>query len=78
MDSVVQVDNVNSPMHYKTASGMEAIEVIRAFTEGLEGMEAVDTAQVLKYVCRWKKKNGLEDLKKARWYLNDLINQLEK
>lgn len=71
------VDMVNHPSHYKTSSGLETIEVIRAFTEDLPGMEAVDTAQVLKYICRWKKKNGLEDLKKARFYLNDLINTLE-
>ena len=34
-------------------------------------------AQVIKYVSRWKAKNGLEDLLKAKWYLDDLINGLE-
>lgn len=75
------MDNVNHPNHYKSNSGLETIDVIRAFTEGLNGMEAVDTANVLKYICRWKKKNGVEDLKKAMWYLNDLIEfeeQLKK
>ncbi len=71
-------DNVNHPSHYKTNNGLETIDVIRAFTEDLKGVEAVDTAQVLKYICRWKKKNGLEDLKKARWYLNDLIDWVER
>lgn len=71
-------DNVNHPSHYKTNNGLEAIDVIRAFTEDLKGVEAVDTSQVLKYICRWKKKNGLEDLKKARWYLNDLIDWVER
>lgn len=71
-------DNVNHPSHYKTNSGLETIDVIRAFTEDLKGVEAVDTSQVLKYICRWKKKNGLEDLKKARWYLNDLIDWVER
>ena len=47
-----------------------------AFTEGLEGIDAVDTAQVIKYICRWKKKNGLEDLKKAKWYLDHLISKV--
>lgn len=70
-------DNVNHPSHYKTNNGLETIDVIRAFTEDLKGVEAVDTSQVLKYICRWKKKNGLEDLKKARWYLNDLIDWVE-
>ena len=71
------MDNVNHPNHYKSNSGLETIDVIRAFTEGLNGMEAVDTANVLKYICRWKKKNGLEDLEKAAWYLNDLIQNIK-
>ena len=57
-------DMVNHPAHYKTANGLEAIDVIEAFTEGLQGGEATNTGNVLKYMCRWKKKNGLEDLKK--------------
>ena len=68
---------VNKPPHYQTKTGLETIDVIDAFTEDLTGMEAVCTANVLKYVCRWKKKNGVEDLKKARWYLNRLISTLE-
>ena len=71
-------DMVNHPQHYKTKSGLEAIDVIEAFTDGLQGYEAVETGNVLKYICRWKKKNGLEDLKKAQWYLNRLISKLEK
>lgn len=70
-------DTVNHPAHYKSDTGLEAITVIRAFTEELKGMEAVDTANILKYMCRWKKKNGIEDLKKARWYLNNLISYVE-
>lgn len=70
-------DNVNHPKYYKSDTGLETITVIRAFTEELTGMEAVDTANVLKYMCRWKKKNGIEDLKKARWYLNNLISYVE-
>lgn len=72
------VDMVNYPPHYKSKSGLETIDVIEAFTDGLTGIEAVDTANVLKYTCRWKHKNGVEDLKKALWYLNHLINYLEK
>lgn len=71
------VDMVNHPPHYKSKNGLETIDVIEAFTDGLSGIEAVDTANVLKYVCRWKHKNGLEDLKKASWYLNHLINHIE-
>lgn len=68
---------VSHPNHYQSDSGLEVIDVIEAFTEGLEGMEAVDTANVLKYICRWKKKNGVQDLKKAKWYLEHLIQHEE-
>lgn len=71
-------DMVNHPSHYKTKNGLETIDVIEAFTDGLNGIEATDTGNVIKYICRWKKKNGLEDLKKAQWYLNHLINHIEK
>ena len=71
-------DPVNHPGHYQSKSGLETIQVIEAFTEDCVGMEAVYTGNILKYVCRWKKKNGLEDLKKAQWYLNHLIDYVEK
>lgn len=76
-NSELTVDVVNHPQHYKTKNGMEAIDVIEAFTDGLEGGEATNTGNVLKYMLRWNKKNGLEDLKKARWYLNRLIDMIE-
>lgn len=68
---------VNHPPHYISPSGMEVIDILEAFTVDLKGMEAVDTANVLKYMLRWKYKNGLEDLKKAQWYLNHLITYKE-
>lgn len=71
-------DPVNHPGHHQSKSGLETIQVIEAFTEDCVGMEAVYTGNILKYVCRWKKKNGLEDLKKAQWYLNHLIDYVEK
>lgn len=69
-------DLVNHPEHYKAKNGLEAIDMIAAFTEGLQGMHAVCTANALKYLCRWHKKNGVEDLKKARWYIDYLIAEL--
>ena len=71
-------DMVNHPDHYKTKKGLEAMNVIEAFTSDLMGIEATDTGKIIKYICRWKKKNGLEDLKKAQWYVNHLINYVEK
>lgn len=69
-------DMVNHPKHYISKSGLETIDVIEAFTEDLDGIEAVCTANVIKYICRWKHKNGLQDLEKASWYLNKLINHI--
>lgn len=76
-DDIPEVDMVNHPPHYQTSKGLEVINVIEAFTEGLSGIFAHESGTILKYMCRWHKKNGLEDLKKARWYLNDLIEHVE-
>ena len=70
-------DMINHPNHYQSANGLEVIDVIKEFTSGLEGIEATDTGNILKYICRWKKKNGVEDLKKAKWYLEHLIDYVE-
>lgn len=69
---------VSHPNHYQSETGLEVIDVIEAFTYELSGIEATDTGNIIKYICRWKKKNGLEDLKKAKWYLNHLIDHVEK
>ena len=66
------METVNHPDHYKTG-GMEVIDIINAFTEECNGPEAFYVGNILKYVCRFKKKNGIEDLKKAEWYLSHLI-----
>ena len=71
-------DMVNHPSHYQSKNGLEAIQVIEAFTDKLHGIEATDTGNVIKYILRWHEKNGLEDLKKAKWYLEHLINHVEK
>lgn len=69
---------VSHPNHYISNTGLETINVIEAFTFDLKGIEAVDTAQVIKYICRWKNKNGLQDLEKAQWYLTHLIEHIKK
>lgn len=70
-------DQVNHPAHY-TAGSVECIDAIAAATTGLEGMEAVCTANVLKYVWRWKMKGGKTDLEKAKWYLDRLLSEVSK
>ena len=69
---------VSHPSHYQSKSGLEVINVIEAFTEGLEGIKAVDTGNAIKYICRWKDKNGIQDLEKAMWYIQHLIDHLIK
>lgn len=65
-------DNVNHPAHY-TQGKFECIDVLDDITKELKGIEAICTANAVKYLWRWKHKNGLEDLKKAQWYINKLI-----
>ncbi len=67
-------DMVNRPPHY-TQGGIECIEAIKAATEGLTGFEAYCTGNAIKYMWRWKHKNKTEDVKKAVWYLNRLIQE---
>lgn len=69
-------DNVNHPSHY-TQGGVECIDAITAATVNKTGIEAVCTSNVIKYLWRYEAKNGLEDVKKAQWYLNRLIAALE-
>lgn len=67
-------DNVNHPSHY-TRGGIECIDAIEAAVTGLQGIEAVCTGNAIKYLWRWKQKNGVEDLKKALWYIDRLIER---
>jgi hypothetical protein len=69
---------VHHPGHYISKTGMEVIDVVEAFTADLVGIEATDTGNVIKYICRWSQKDGIRDLKKAAWYINHLIQHLEK
>ena len=69
-------DNVNHPSHY-TQGATECIDAIKEATKGLFGIEAVCTANIIKYVWRWKFKNGVEDLLKAKWYLDRLIEEVK-
>lgn len=69
------VDNVNHPSHY--TGKYECIEVMK----DVFGDEATDNfclCNAFKYIWRARKKNGLEDVKKAVWYLNKYIEEAEK
>lgn len=66
-------DTIKSPNHYKGRYGMETIEVIENFTDDMDGYEGYCTGNIIKYICRWKNKNGIEDLRKAKQYIEFLI-----
>lgn len=71
-------DNINHPKHYlsrdinctKCGTQVECIDVTSHFGFHL--------GNVIKYVWRHESKNGIEDLKKAQWYLNDYIKRMQK
>ena len=65
-------DPVN-PSHYKQGD-IECIEAIKAATG--DGFIGYVWGNVLKYLWRWPKKGGVDDLKKARWYLDRLIKEV--
>ena len=72
------VDLVNSPAHYKHGR----VEVIEVIEDSLEGAQDIvvgyHVGQVLKYLLRaWHKGNPLQDLRKARWYLDRAIKRME-
>lgn len=71
----IDKDMVNHPAHYTNGS-IECIDALAAATEGLQGVEAFCTANAIKYLWRWKWKNGAQDLDKAIWYINHLKKQL--
>lgn len=64
-------DKIN-PSHYKQGN-IECIDAIESATIGKQGLVAVCTANIIKYLWRCEDKNGLEDLLKAKWYLEKLI-----
>lgn len=64
-------DNIN-PSHYKSGSGIECIEAIRAALTP-EEFAGYCKGNILKYIWRERMKGGVESQRKARWYLDRLI-----
>ena len=69
-------DEVNHPSHY-TQGKVECLDALESATIGKSGIEAVCVANVIKYLWRYEEKNGVEDVKKAQFYLNRLLAALE-
>ena len=70
----VEVDRVNSPPHYNNG-GMECIDYIQQQLD--EHFSSYCQGNVIKYLHRWRYKNGVEDLRKAEWYLKAMIRDIE-
>lgn len=71
IDRYQATDSINHPKHY-TQGKIESIDVVEDWNLGFHDGNA------LKYIARWRHKGGVEDLKKAAWYLNRLISSLSK
>ena len=69
-------DDVDSPFHYNNGN-IECIDAIKAASTK-EEFEGYVRANVLKYVWRFRYKDKIKDLRKARWYLDKLIDSLMK
>ena len=70
-------DNINHPDHYQNIAGVEAIDILNDVVKDLPGKQAAMLWNTLKYLLRFQKKNGLEDLEKAQNYLQWLIDEVE-
>lgn len=70
-------DMVNHPKHY-TQGSIECIDALKAATVGKRGIEAVCVANVIKYLWRYEEKNGIEDVRKAKFYIERLLKELEE
>jgi hypothetical protein len=73
-------ENVNvhiNPRHYKNGK-VECIDAIESAVVGKVGIEATCVSNIIKYLWRYEDKNGIVDVKKAKWYLDKLINTIEE
>ena len=71
-------DNVNRPNHYQLnikGNNIQVIDIIDEVVKDYKSQQAFKIANVIKYVLRASKKNGIEDLKKARKYIDMLVGE---
>ena len=70
-------EKIDHPAHYNQGS-IECIDAMGAATVDKPGIEGQCVGNAIKYLWRYNQKNGLEDVKKAQWYVNLLLTELEK
>ena len=72
-----KVDNVNHPKHYEGSTSLECIQCMEvAF--GKQAVSNFCLCNAFKYLWRYKNKNGVEDVNKARWYLDHVLSYMER
>lgn len=78
IQETTQFDIISKPKHYMLVEGVEVRDVCRALSDRMQDRYSAffisDYIQFLQYVLRFDQKNGAEDLKKAKWYLEKLID----
>lgn len=78
MEEFKEKNDPTHPSHY-SQGGISVWDVIKAYTDGLNGVDAFNAGNAIKYILRWHHKNGVEDLEKAKVYIDELIkSQKEK
>jgi hypothetical protein len=70
------IDNSIKPTYYKVGN-IETLDYIKELIKDMSSNEAVYVFNIIKYISRYNKKNGIEDVKKCQFYLNKLIDFLE-
>lgn len=71
----LNMDAIN-PQHYRNGE-VECIDAIKSATVHKTGIQAYCVGNIIKYLWRYESKNRLEDVKKAQWYLDKLIKEME-
>ena len=69
-------DMVNHPLHY--FGEIECIDAIESAVAEIPANEAICVSNIIKYIWRYRNKNGMQDLKKAEWYLHRLMVNYNK
>lgn len=70
-------DMINHPPHYKQGK-YETIDIILDITKNLPGDQGYLVGNIIKYMSRYYFKNGKQDVEKARWYINKLIDVIDE
>lgn len=68
----MMADNVNHPIHYE-GNGIECKDAIRSALGDDLYVDGFCRGNALKYIWRYPRKNGLDDVRKAAFYLNEIL-----